>query len=114
MPLHTEHVRNENHNHKEATMSRNNGYLKGLLFGGAIAAVISMLYAPKTGKEMRKDLRHGSRELYFETDKKVRELRRRAEKMLVEGRMQAQNLRARAQAKLTEAGTTAKKMFPFR
>lgn len=95
-------------------MSRNNGNLKGFFLGGAIAAIVSMLFAPKAGKEVREDIRHGSRELYFEADKKVRKLRRRAEKMLAEGRKEAQNLRARTQAKLADAGATAKKMVPFR
>jgi gas vesicle protein len=95
-------------------MSRNNGNLKGFFLGGAIATIVSMLFAPKAGKEVREDIRHGSRELYFEADKKVRDLRRRAEKMLTNGRKQAKNLRARTQEKLADAGTTAKKMMHFR
>ena len=42
-------------------MSRDNGMMKGLviglLAGGAIGAAIALLYAPKSGKELRADLK---------------------------------------------------------
>lgn len=43
-------------------------FFKGLLVGGAIGAVVGMLFAPKTGRELRQDLSD-------ETDKLVDKLR---------------------------------------
>lgn len=48
-------------------MAHNNGMLKGmvigLLAGGAIGAVLALLYAPKSGKELRADLREKADDL---------------------------------------------------
>ena len=42
-------------------MSQENGYVKGLfiglLTGSAIGAIVALLYAPKSGKELRKDIK---------------------------------------------------------
>ena len=38
-------------------------YLLGLLFGGLIGAVLGILYAPKSGKEMREDIKDKANEL---------------------------------------------------
>jgi gas vesicle protein len=35
---------------------KNGGLLKGLIIGGLIGAVLGILYAPKSGKEMREEL----------------------------------------------------------
>ena len=35
---------------------RNRGFFSGLLFGAAVAGIAALLYTPKTGKELRKDL----------------------------------------------------------
>jgi gas vesicle protein len=35
---------------------KNGGFLKGLIIGGLIGAVLGILYAPKSGKEMREEL----------------------------------------------------------
>ena len=37
-------------------MSKNSDFISGLVFGGLIGAVIGILYAPKSGKETRKDI----------------------------------------------------------
>jgi gas vesicle protein len=49
--------------------SDGNGFFKGFLLGGAIGAVIALLYAPKSGKEMREDLKRKTEELLEEPDK---------------------------------------------
>jgi gas vesicle protein len=35
---------------------RADSFFKGLLLGGAIGAVVGMLFAPKTGRELRQDI----------------------------------------------------------
>lgn len=37
-------------------MSKNGKFLAGALIGGTAAAVVALLLAPKSGKEMREDL----------------------------------------------------------
>ncbi|NIT56186.1 MAG: hypothetical protein GWN00_08095 [Aliifodinibius sp.] len=45
-------------------MSRSNGegigFLKGLLIGGLVATAVTLLYAPKEGRKVRRDLRKRS------------------------------------------------------
>src|ERR1035437_8699423 len=54
-------------------MSNENGYVKGLfigfLAGGAIGALVALLYAPKSGKELRYDIKNKTDEYYDETEK---------------------------------------------
>jgi gas vesicle protein len=52
-------------------MSSERGFLKGVFWGGAVGAVIALLSSPKSGKEMREDLRQGSRKLYDEASAKL-------------------------------------------
>lgn len=40
------------------------GFFKGLLVGGAIGAIIALLYAPKSGKETREELSQKAEDLY--------------------------------------------------
>ncbi len=47
---------------------RNDSFFKGLLFGGIIGAVAGILFAPKTGRELRQ-------EISDETEKLVDKLR---------------------------------------
>lgn len=47
-------------NEKKSTKS----FLLGFLAGGAIGAIVALLYAPKSGKEMREDLREKKPRIY--------------------------------------------------
>lgn len=38
-------------------MSQEKSFLRGLLLGGLVGAVAALLYAPKSGKEMRRDIK---------------------------------------------------------
>lgn len=39
-------------------------FLKGLLIGGAVGAIVALLYAPKSGKETREDISRKVEDLY--------------------------------------------------
>ena len=43
--------------------SQIDGFIKGILLGGAIGAVLGILYAPKSGRETRDDIGRKSEEL---------------------------------------------------
>jgi len=57
-----------------------NGYfVKGLIFGCVSGALAGLLFAPKSGKELRKDIKHkgteavkDTKEFYFDTQKKAK------------------------------------------
>lgn len=45
-------------------MSKKKGFVVGALIGSAIGATAALLFAPKSGKEMRKDIADKSSDLY--------------------------------------------------
>jgi gas vesicle protein len=45
------------------------GFLIGFLAGGAVGAITALLAAPKSGKELRGDIKHKSEEYWNEADK---------------------------------------------
>jgi gas vesicle protein len=55
--------------------------VKGLLIGGLIGAVLGVLYAPKSGEEMRDDIRHSAEELLEKVKCQYEEAYRKAEKL---------------------------------
>ena len=59
-------------------MSRENGFLSGLIFGGLVGAAIGLLMAPRTGDEMRQLLRDQSIQLRDRAAEKVEDTRARA------------------------------------
>ena len=64
--------------------------VKGLLIGGLIGAVLGVLYAPKSGEEMREEIRHSAEELlekakcqYEEAYKKIEKLADREKESII-------------------------------
>lgn len=86
-------------------------FFKGFLIGGAIGAAFALLFAPKTGMELRADLRRKSRELYDETEEKLGEWKEEAADVLEQGKRQAAALRTQAEAKVTEARAKAEQII---
>lgn len=91
--------------------SNGDGFFKGFLFGGLIGAVLAFLYAPKSGREMRDDLRRKSREIYDDADIHFAELKRQAGDIVAEGKRQAELLRQQADAKLRETKAKAEQII---
>jgi gas vesicle protein len=90
--------------------NRGADFFKGFLMGGAIGAAFALLFAPKSGFELRADLRRKSRELYDETDEKLGEWKEHATEVLEQGKRQAEALRSQAEAKLAEARAKAEQV----
>jgi gas vesicle protein len=76
---------------------KNGGLLKGLIIGGLIGAVLGVLYAPKSGKEMRE-------ELTGKTDDFLSKAREEYEKALEKSRMVSET----AVKRLEESGSSVK------
>lgn len=86
-----------------------NEYFKGLMvgsiIGGAVGAVIALLFAPKSGKELRKDIADITNELYQRTTNYFADVQQKVDQevweTVNEGRQKAQNIieSAKQQAK---------------
>ena len=82
-------------------------FFKGFLFGGIVGAAFSLLYAPKSGKEMREEIRQRSLEMKGEADDKLEVAQKRLEALLEESRKQIDALRKEAEAAAKELKTAA-------
>ena len=54
---------------------KNKGLLLGFLAGGVIGAVIALLYAPKSGRELRKDIKVKTDEYIEDAEKYINDAR---------------------------------------
>ena len=71
-------------------MSGNNNHVKGFLIGfltgGTVGAIVALLTTPKSGKELRGDIRQKSGEYFDEADKYLTETKHKAGEMINEGK----------------------------
>lgn len=96
-----------------------NGFLAGALIGGAIGAITALVFAPKSGRELRRDIADRSVELYDKAQELigragvepgdevlpgvVNDGRARAERIVQTARDHAESLMADAEQVLREA-----------
>ncbi|NOZ63278.1 MAG: hypothetical protein GXO74_16615 [Calditrichaeota bacterium] len=80
-------------------------FFKGLVFGGLIGAGLALLYAPKKGDELRKDLREKSDELLGDAEKFYSDARSFSEEKFADALKRAEQLRQEAEKKFEEART---------
>ncbi|MFQ5675307.1 MAG: YtxH domain-containing protein [bacterium] len=77
-------------------------FFKGFLFGGLVGAVIALLYAPKSGKEMREDIRKMSADIKDDPEGKLKLAQEKAASLFEETKNQLEALRKDAEAALGE------------
>jgi gas vesicle protein len=96
-------------------MSQDNHYSKGLLIGllagGAIGAIVALLYAPKSGKELRKDIKNKTDEYYDETEKFIADAKIKAKDMINEGKKRSEQIIVNAKSKSEELLKNAERIF---
>ena len=96
-------------------MSQENGYVKGLfiglLTGGAIGAIVALLYAPKSGQELRKDIKSKTDEYYDETEKFIADAKVKAKNMMNEGKKRSEQLISNAKSRSEELLKNAERIF---
>jgi len=69
------------------TNKNNHGYLlKGLAFGGFVGALAGFLFAPKSGKELRSDIKERGDRVFGETKRLYSDTRARARQIFPGGR----------------------------
>ena len=84
-------------------MAQNNGMLKGLvigvLAGGAVGALIALLYAPKSGRELRADIKEKADDLMEGADQYLSAAKSRAGEIVSEAKKRSDQLIADAKQK---------------
>ncbi len=78
-------------------------FLKGMIFGGIVGAAFALLYAPKKGDELRKDLKEKSDELLGDAEKFYSDAKTFSEEKFADALKKAEQLRAEAEKKYEEA-----------
>ena len=72
--------------------------------------VIALLLAPKSGSELRADIRRKAREAADDLGESMGEIGEKAAAVIAQGKRQAEALRAQAEAKLAEARARAEEL----
>ncbi len=95
-------------------MSDNNigkGLFVGFLAGGVVGAVLALLYAPKSGKELRNDIKIKTDGYMDEADKYIEEAKDKAKELINEGKKKSEKLISDAKVKSDELLKDAEKVF---
>lgn len=86
-------------------------FLVGLIAGGAIGALIALLFAPKSGKELRADLKTKGEEYLDEAEKYISEAREKAKELINEGKKRSDKIISDAKTKSQEIIRDAEKII---
>ncbi len=85
------------------------GLMLGFLTGGIVGAVIALLYAPKSGKELRNDIKQKKDELLDDTTEYMKIAKAKANELINEGKKNSEQLikdaKEKAKALLDDANT---------
>lgn len=82
--------------------SNGDDFFKGFIFGGLVGAVVALLYAPKSGKEVREDIRKASLEFKDDAEAKLALTQKKAEELMAETQKQLEQLRKEAESAVSE------------
>jgi gas vesicle protein len=75
------------------------GMLIGFLSGAVVGGIVALLYAPKTGKELRTDLRRKTAEISEDVDEYLRDAQVKAKELINEGKDRSSQLISEAKTK---------------
>jgi len=96
-------------------MEQGNGYVKGIfigfLAGGTIGALVTLLYAPKSGKELRKDINNKTDEYYENTEKFIDDAKVKAKDIINDVKKRSEQLILNAKSKSEELLKNAERIF---
>jgi len=85
-----------------------NGFLLGILAGGITGGLIALLYAPKSGLELRKDISDKKNELIEDAEQYYTNAKVKANEILTDGKRKAEELVEDAKRKANEISSTGK------
>ena len=97
-------------------MSRENsnlgkGLFIGFLAGGALGAILALLYAPKSGKDLRNDIRIKTDEYLDDAERYIADARDKAKDLINEGKKRSEKIITDAKHKSEELLKDAEKIF---
>jgi gas vesicle protein len=96
-------------------MGQGSNFKKGLLIGffagGALGAAIALLFAPKSGKELRKDIKEKGEEYIDDAEKYISQARVKAVDMINEGKRRSERLIKDAKDKSDHIMKDAEKVY---
>ncbi len=96
-------------------MSKDNGsgknFLIGFVAGGAIGAIFALLYAPKSGKELRGDIKSKTDSLLEDADRYMADAKDKAKDLINDGKKKSEKLISDAKVKSEELLKDAEKIF---
>ncbi len=72
--------------------SGSNGFIKGLLIGGLIGAAAAMLFAPMSGKRLRKKISHKKDDILDDVNQYVETGKEKAEELFRGGKEKVESL----------------------
>ncbi len=75
------------------------GFLIGVIAGGVAGGLTALLYAPKSGKELRRDIGRKKDKLVKDVDRYYDDTRKRLDNMIEEGKKKAESLLNDAKSK---------------
>jgi gas vesicle protein len=108
-------IKNKTNGKEDVTMAGNGsdrgGFWRGLLIGGFLGAVAGILFAPKSGKELRSDIRKKAGEALDEAKEFYSEAQVKAKAILDDARHRAEELKKEANRQLAEARLKAKEIL---
>ncbi|HCA42746.1 MAG TPA: gas vesicle protein [Bacteroidetes bacterium] len=87
------------------------GFLLGMLAGGVIGSVIALLYAPKSGRELRADIKLKKDEFLDDTSEFMDIAKERANNLINEGKKKSEKLISDAKEKANTLITDANKIL---
>ena len=76
-------------------MPQNNsvkGFLIGFLAGGAIGTLVALLTAPKSGKELRGDIKQKSEEYFDEAERYLADAKNKASELINDAKSKSQDI----------------------
>jgi gas vesicle protein len=91
-------------------MSREKGFFKGVIIGGLVAGTAALLFAPKSGKETRKDLKKRCDEAHAELQTKINTAKREGDADTKAKIEKAERLAAELSRKSAELSKSGKKV----
>lgn len=87
------------------------GFLIGFLAGGTVGAIVALLTAPKSGKELRADIKTKSEEYFDEAEKYLAEAKDKARELINEGKKKSERIIHDARSKSEDILKDAEKVF---
>jgi gas vesicle protein len=87
------------------------GLLIGFLTGAAVGSIIALLFAPKSGKELREDIKNKSQDFIEDADKYISNAKDKASQLINEGKKKSEKLVADTKEKVETLLTEAERIL---